>query len=223
MNSSKHSKQSPAKQSPDNRDRVDPIQKWDGDSTLRRYFVAVLPTAAVQEQVNTLKQELGETYDCKPVWNSPPHVTLLPPFERSPDHVSRLHHWLESVVATMPKFELQFDGLGAFPPRVLFVDVVRSPELMKLQTELDIAFDEYEAPYESSHRPDSRRRHGDAFNPHMTLARCRPKRRKGKNPFHAIWPEICDRPFHASSPIETVILLEYLKGQWEICRDYPLS
>ncbi len=211
------------KRDSENQDGINPTDKWDSDPGLRRYFVAVIPTVAVQEQVNILKRELGETYDCKPVWNSPPHVTLLPPFERSPDHASRLHHWLELVVGTMARFELQLEGLGAFPPRVLFVDVVRSPELMTLKGELDIAFEEYEAPYESSHRPDRGRRQDRGFNPHMTLARCRPKRRQGKNPFHSIWPEICDRPFHATSPIETVILLEYLKGQWEICGDYPLA
>ena len=165
---------------------------------LRRYFVAVLPTETIQEQVNNLKRELGRDYDCKPVWNSPPHVTLLPPFERSPDHISRLDHWLSLVAGTMSKFELTFKGLGAFPPRVLFVDVVQSSTLMTLQTELDLAFEEYEAPYEYSHRPDSRKNHR-SFNPHMTLARCQPKRRKGSNPFHTIWPEIRDRPFQASS------------------------
>ena len=109
------------------------------DVELRRYFVAVLPTEAVQDQVNTLKRELGRDYDCQPVWNSPPHVNLLAPFERPPDHISRLEHWLGQVAGTMPAFELTFEGLGAFPPRVLFVDVVRSPALMTLQTELDFS------------------------------------------------------------------------------------
>ncbi|MEM1426959.1 MAG: hypothetical protein AAGF75_10455, partial [Cyanobacteria bacterium P01_H01_bin.130] len=85
------------KRDSENQDGINPTDKWDRDPGFRRYFVAVIPTVAIQEQANALKQELGETYDCNPVWNSPPHVTLLPPFERSPDHVSRLHHWLDLV------------------------------------------------------------------------------------------------------------------------------
>ena len=194
---------------------------WDREPPLRRYFVAVLPTKTVQDRVDELKRDLGQTYDCKPVWNSPPHVTLLPPFERSPDHLPRLNHWIAQVSATMPAFELAFKGLGAFPPRILFVDLVRSPELMKLQGELELAFEEFEAPYEYSQRPD--RPHGDRpFKPHMTLARCRAKRRGGKNPFHIIWPAIRDRPFQGTSAINEVVLLEYLDQTWEIHQTHPL-
>lgn len=198
----------------------------DGDKEagvkLRRYFVAVLPTETIQGQTNDLKRELGRVYDCKPVWNSPPHVTLLPPFERSPQDLPRFEQWLRQATVTFPKFELAFEGLGAFPPRVLFVDVVRSPTLMQLQQTLKQAFETHEAPYESPDRPDPKD-HGRSYSPHMTLARCRPKRKRGKNPFHDIWPEICDRPFQATSPIDRVILLEYLNRQWEVCKEYPLA
>ncbi|MGD1936075.1 MAG: 2'-5' RNA ligase family protein [Cyanophyceae cyanobacterium] len=196
--------------------------QWDKQPDLRRYFVAAIPTEAVQDQTNELKQELGRDYDCQPVWNSPPHVTLLPPFERSPDHISRLEHWLPEVIATVPKFELQFKGLGAFPKHVLFVDVVRSPALMGLQNELDLAFEEYEAPYEYSQRPDKRRKYQD-FSPHMTLARCRAKPKGDKNPFDAIWAKLCDHPFEATSPIEKITLLEYINRQWKVYGEYPLS
>ncbi|MEM9770167.1 MAG: 2'-5' RNA ligase family protein [Cyanobacteria bacterium P01_D01_bin.73] len=196
--------------------------RWDEQPKLRRYFVAAIPTEAVQEQTNELKRELGRDYDCNPVWNSPPHVTVLPPFERSPDHISRLDHWLPEVIGTLPKFELEFKGLGAFPKHVLYVDVVQSPALMRLQSELDLAFEECEAPYEYSQRPDKRHNHS-GFTPHMTLARCRAKRKGDKNPFDSIWAEICDRSFDATSPIENITLLEYIDRQWKVYAEYPLS
>ena len=196
--------------------------QWDKQPELRRYFVAAIPTEAVQIQTNELKQELGREYDCQPVWNSPPHVTLLPPFERSPDHISRLEHWLPDVIGTLPKFTLQFKGLGAFPKHVLYVGVMRSPVLMRLQNELDLAFEECEAPYEYSQRPDKRNTY-PGFVPHMTLARCRAKRKGDKNPFDSIWAEIRDRPFEATSPIEKITLLEYINRQWKVYGEYPLA
>ena len=45
------------------------------------YFIAVLPSEEIHEEITVLKHEIAEKYESKHALRSPPHITLHMPFK----------------------------------------------------------------------------------------------------------------------------------------------
>jgi 2'-5' RNA ligase len=48
---------------------------------LARYFIALLPPQEMQDYANQVRQHFADHYASRKAFNSPPHITLEPPFE----------------------------------------------------------------------------------------------------------------------------------------------
>ncbi|MGF1493336.1 MAG: 2'-5' RNA ligase family protein [Microcoleaceae cyanobacterium] len=106
----------------------------------RLFFVALLPPMPLQERVTQIKQHFAEVYHSSHALKSPPHITLQPPFEWLASEITALQHCLEEFASEHTAIPVALSGFGSFSDRVIYIDVVRTPELLELQKQLSFAF-----------------------------------------------------------------------------------
>jgi RNA 2',3'-cyclic 3'-phosphodiesterase len=135
-----------------------------------RVFVAMeIPSSlqqAILKQAARLYQSLGQDLvRWIPVENI--HLTLKFLGDVPTNHLDFLKQSLTQVAASSPAFDLQLDGLGAFPnlkqPRVLWIGVQAGSQLQGIQQNIESGMNRLG--YEKEER---------SFSPHLTLGRVRP-------------------------------------------------
>lgn len=166
------------------------------------YFIALLPPPEIQEEVTAYKRLAAERFHAKRALNSPPHITLIPPFRLEASKRVPLLELLQEFNASLPSFSVELRDFSAFPPRVIYVDVVPNQELIRCQAQLESQC--------ATLGIASDRTYG--FHPHMTVAFKDLKR----SVFPAAWAffqeQSCQREFEARE----VTLLHWRQGKWRI-------
>lgn len=174
-----------------------------------RWFVAIVPPDAVGDRVTALKQECADRFGTRQALKSPPHITLIPPFERSPAAIEPVQQVLAAVARARSPFILSLDGFDAFVPRVLFLRPVANSALTALQAELaDRCQTDCQIPRET--RP---------FHAHMTVA----FRDWQPAQFHGAWAALGDRPFQADFMVDRLVLLRHRDGRWQADQAFPFG
>ncbi len=173
------------------------------------FFIALLPSQEVQDVANQIKDHFAETYNSKAAKKSPPHVTLQPPFEWQWDNVSQLSQALTTFAKNHIPIPMTLDGFSAFKPRVIFINVVKTPELLRLQKDLSDYLETYlNIVHEvAQHRP---------FHPHLTVA----FRDLKKSAFHSAWQEYQDQCLQFNFTVSHLTLLLHNGKQWDIYQEF---
>jgi 2'-5' RNA ligase len=175
-----------------------------------RYFVALLPPQSVQDYAAGIIRELTERYHTR-TSKSPPHITLQPPFLWSEDSV-RLETELRQFASRQPNMPIHLSGYGAFVPRVLYINVLPTPELMQLQAKLSRHL---EAELEIVD-PMSKQR---SFTPHLTVA----SRDLTRQTFKQSWAELQSCPLEFEFVVTHLTLLVSTGQRWQIQTEFPLE
>jgi 2'-5' RNA ligase len=130
-----------------------------------RTFIALELSTAVWQALAAIQGELRPHLP-QARWTRPDgtHLTLKFLGEAHPDQVERIKAELHRISLNYNPFDLGLNGVGAFPrpaaPRVLWVGIQLSPELKKLQIDVETAISPLGFPSEKRD-----------FRPHLTLAR----------------------------------------------------
>jgi 2'-5' RNA ligase len=177
------------------------------------FFVALLPPLAVQEAITAIKHDLWQRFGSKGALNAPPHITLQPPFQWPQERVGELEQVLAEFAAGRSPVPVQLSNFATFAPRVIYVDVVRAPELMALQPELMAHLEAACAIVDpvAKGRPQ--------FIPHVTVA----FKDLPPEAFHAAWAEYQDRRFAAEFVVPALTLLRHSGQRWQMFAEYPLD
>ena len=177
----------------------------------QRFFIALVPPPEIQASVNQIKHYFREQYGSRKALNSPPHITLQPPFEwSSSQDLEELVGGLKKFAAEKEIVAIALRNFGAFPPKVIYVDVIKTPGLMTLQQELSAFMKTH---YEFT---DHRYRN---FCPHMTVA----FRDLTKTAFHQAWPEFKQKTIEFDFMAQALTLLRHNGQNWQIHQSYPLN
>lgn len=104
--------------------------------SLRKYFLAIVPSEPVRQEITQLKLAIQEQFGCKYALKSPPHITLKMPFLFNERKEEQLGHRLKGFFAEEKGFSMEIDGVGSFRERVVFLRVRFPPELLALQRRL---------------------------------------------------------------------------------------
>jgi len=182
-----------------------------GDSSAALYFLAIIPPTPIYEQVHELKLIFSREYHSSHALNSPPHITIIPPFKISPHSVPALVHFLHENTAFFQAGEVSLDGFGCFfSPRVIYINPRISQQFTEARNQLLIRF------YESfpQQRQDTK-----PFHPHLTVAF------KDLAPamFSIAWPIVSRMDFSASFRLVDFVLLKYESGRWVVFQKFPLT
>ena len=157
-----------------------------------------------------IKQVFAHRYHSRAALKSPPHITLQPPFEWSPEDLGRLTRSLAEFAHAHAPVPITLSGFGAFVPRVIFVDVVKMSELLAIHAALLAHMENQFGIVDAAAKTRS-------FAPHMTVG----FRDLTKPNFRAAWAEFQHQPVHFEFVASHLTLLIHDGKRWNICQEMP--
>lgn len=178
----------------------------------KQYFLAIVPPSPVFEEALNLKHYFKEHYNTKASLNSPPHITLHMPFRWKEEKEHELEEKLRSFKAGVSAFTMQLRNFGSFPPRVIFIDVAPSPDLIALQNKL-MKFCKLELNIFNADYKDQ------PFHPHLTLA----FRDLKKSIYAEAWKEFSEKLYTAEFEVTSFAILKHNGRTWEVLTNIPLN
>lgn len=176
---------------------------------LTRFFVALLPPLSVQAYATTVIQTLNQRYRTRTAY-APPHITLQPPFLWLLNQQPVLEAQLASFAQLHSAIPIQLSGFGAFSPRVMYIHVRPSAELMAQQAALKTQLETQLNLRDPQPRP---------FVPHLTVA----SRHFTRQTFRQAWAEWQTETVEFEFVVHQLTLLIYQNQQWQIQTEFPLQ
>jgi 2'-5' RNA ligase len=144
--------------------------------------------------------------------NTSRKTTLQPPFEWHLDNVPLLEQNLLIFAQTQTSVPIILTGFGAFAPRVIYINVVKTPELMSLQGALMAHMEESLGIVDSTSKTRP-------FAPHMTVA----FQDLTKQNFRAAWPEFQHRELEFKFTVYQLTLLIHDGKRWNVSKKFAFS
>ena len=175
-----------------------------------RFFIALLPFQAIQDDANAIKQIFVDRYNSRAALQSPPHITLQPPFEWSLEALPTLHQSLSEFAAQSAPLPITLSGFGAFPPRVVYINVLKTSELLALQTALLAHMEQALGIVDAASKTRS-------FSPHITVG----FRDLTKENFKAAWAEFQPQPLALEFTATHLTLLQHDGQRWVVNHEFP--
>lgn len=175
----------------------------------RLLFVALVPPESIQNPVTKIKEHFANQYNSSRALNSVPHITLQPPFKWPTENLTLLQKSLQTFAQNCSDFPITLSGFAAFPPRVIYINVVKTPELLKIQQDL-IGFTETTLGIVN---PPSKIR---PFSPHVTVA----FRDLTKQNFRVAWLEFRERSLDLEFTASQLTLLIHNGKLWDIYNEF---
>jgi 2'-5' RNA ligase len=176
------------------------------------YFIALIPPAPVFDDALNLKLFFQEKYNSKAALNSPPHITLHMPFRWKKEKTEELTLKLSAFVKALDPIKVCLDNFSAFPPRVIFINVVRSEMLDALQRNIQ-RFCKKELNLFNANYGE------EPYHPHLTLA----FRDLRKNAFKEAWDEFKLKEYKAEFMADKLSLLKHDGKKWHLYKDFNLE
>jgi len=179
---------------------------------MSRFFLALLPPQDIQDYANQVKQYFADRYASSGALKSPPHITLQPPFEWADANLSLLEASLKEFASGQQPVAITLRGFSAFVPRVIYINVVISQEILTLQADL-MAYTESNlgiVDKVSKTRP---------FAPHITVA----FRDLTKQNFKAAWPEFEKRQLDFEFTADKLTLLLHDGRRWNVKSEFAFA
>ncbi|MHC5939203.1 2'-5' RNA ligase family protein [Nostoc sp.] len=176
---------------------------------MSRFFIALLAPQDIQDYANEIKRYFADRYASSGALKSPPHITLQPPFEWADANLPQLEASLKEFATGQQPLAITLRGFDAFAPRVIYINVAISQELLTLQADL-MAYTESNlgiVDQVSKTRP---------FAPHLTVA----FRDLTKQNFKAAWPEFEKRQLHFEFTTNKLTLLLHDGKRWNIKSEF---
>lgn len=175
-----------------------------------RFLIALIPPQEIQDYAERVIQELADRFQTRTA-KAPPHVTLQPPFFWGMEQVSQLEDRLRQFAATRSPVPVTVSGFGAFAPRVLYLNVLKTPELLALQSALMLDLEHIEI-----YDPKGKQ---SGFSPHLTVA----SRNMNKSIFKAAWAELQGRSIQFEFVGDRLILLIHRGQRWQVRSEFELG
>ena len=172
------------------------------------YFIALIPPEPLRRQIIELKLKFAENYKTTHALKSPPHITLIPPFNFRSTEEKRIIEFLEIFAQTICPFNVAIIGFGAFKPKVIYLDFNKNELLKSLQMRLSEQFKDVS---------ELDLNKGKLFTPHLTLA----FRDLSPQMFYRAWEKYKLETFKASFMVTSLFLLKHNGKCWDIAHELP--
>ena len=172
------------------------------------YFIAILVEGEAGETITGFKQDAAQHFGAVRALNSPPHLTLIPPFSWPAAQLEALSKSLSGFMALHSAPAIRLLNFNCFPPRVIYVDVEANPELDSFQHALETHLEQA-----LSIRTD--REYG--FHPHVTIA----FKDLREAVFPEAWAHFSTQIFAHTFQAPGIALLQHTGQCWEVKREFP--
>lgn len=172
------------------------------------YFIAILVEGEAGETITGFKMYAAQHFGASRALNSPPHLTLIPPFTWPVTQLEALSESLSGFMAGRPMPVVRLLNFNCFPPRVIYVDVEPNPELTNFQHALETHLEK-----QLGMRTD--RQYG--FHPHVTIA----FKDLREALFPKAWAHFSTQIFVHTFQSPGITLLQHTGQCWEVKREFP--
>ena len=172
-------------------------------------FIALVPPLEIQQKANQIKHHIAKVYNSSASLKSPPHITLQPPFNWDKERIIELKTVLADFVQQQSSLPVVLSGFAAFKPRVIYIDVHQTPELLLLQQELKLKL---KSSLDITDKPSKQH----SFTPHMTVV----FKDLTKTNFYQAWDEFKGASFEDEFTASALTLLQHNGKKWEIDTEF---
>jgi len=171
-----------------------------------------MPPEPLRKQVFELKLKFSENFQTSHALKSPPHITLIPPFNFRNTEEKSIIEFLKIFAQTACAFNVTIQGFGAFKPRVIYLDFTENESLKSFQMRVS---EQFNSTFGLAYKK------GKLFTPHMTLA----FRDLSPQMFHRAWEKYQLETFNASFKVKSLFLLKHNGKRWDIVKEllFPKS
>jgi 2'-5' RNA ligase len=181
-----------------------------GKMTVKKYFLALVIPEPFFEKIESVKQTLFLEQGLKGALRSPAHITLHRPFEWKEEKENTLIEKLNTFKFS-GELQIELNNFSFFEPRVIYVDVLPSKELILLHNSLkNFAKTELKLFNEVT---DLR-----GFHPHVTVASRDLKRPK----FYELVPDFKTKKLNGVFNCNSFCLLK-LEKKWEVLHTFDFT
>ena len=101
-------------------------------NTKQRFFIGITPPKEICTHVFNIKRWFYEEYKSEAALKSPTHIKLVSPFECDEQDIIHLEEALLKFVQTQKSVLITTDNFGAFPPKVIFINIIKTVGLLNL-------------------------------------------------------------------------------------------
>lgn len=174
------------------------------------YFIALVLPKEGARQVTAIKEYFRDHFGSKAAMRSPPHITLHMPFSWPDKRLEQLKGFLKTFAQNQDSISITLQNFQAFPPRVIYIDVLHHPQLLRLQESL-LAKAKSELKLFNANYKDR------PFVPHVTVA----FRDLKKASFHMAWESFTQQEFHYQFLAKNISLLRHDGKAWQEVNYFP--
>jgi 2'-5' RNA ligase len=170
-----------------------------------KYFIGIIPPSPIYEEALDWKKFFQSQFNSRAALRSPPHITLHMPFEWKS---AKEHHLVESLSSFSDQFkpfQIELQGFGSFPPRVIYIQVVENLFLLHFQNQL-VQHCKTELNLFNANRKEQ------PYHPHLTVA----FRDLKKSFFPEAWNLVKDELLNHSFNCQGFALLRHNGKNWEV-------
>lgn len=176
------------------------------------FFISIIPPEPLHSFAKRQKEYFKDKYNSKAALRSPPHITLHMPFRIKGNKIDFLLESLKELAEQHVRFDLSCNGFGAFEPRVIYLNISRPDELLKLQKGVGQVMKQKMNHFNANYKDQ-------VFNPHLTVAF-----RDLKKPlFYKAWEEFKNKEYSSSFSTDSFTLLKHDGLKWEVFESFELK
>lgn len=173
------------------------------------FFLAIVPPASTARKLDKLRHEVWHRFNSQHGLNSPPHITLIPPFKMAPAAADELCEALQKLVLKFKPFGITGTGVNHFDQKTIYAAVDSNESLLALQQSLQSLLVRLNL---RTDRPDRK------YTPHLTLAFKDLNKVKFKPAFQFLKAQNISLEFEASQ----IVLLQHSGKRWLMARKFSL-
>jgi 2'-5' RNA ligase len=178
-------------------------------SETRLYFIAIVVPEPIATEIRAFQTYAREQFNSGRALHSPPHITLIAPFQLDRSRITAVEDVLKETASCMAAFSLALGGFGRFGNKVIFIEVGRSESLEVLPASLGEALHTAGLPMKQEDRP---------YHPHVTIA----FKDLSREDFPAAWDDFRKKAYRAAFKVEAITLLEHREGYWRVEKEFSL-
>lgn len=174
------------------------------------YFIALLPPASLQEEIQRIKLEFREKYQSAHSLNAPPHITLLSPFRT--EQIEEIEVMLRNFVNTVKPIQITLNGFNHFGEGVIYMEVLQNSQLAKIQGQLEKLARVHRELFHYGYRQR-------IYQPHISLA----FKDLTKENFEKAWREFKNQTFQADFEANQLVLFYHQDKKWHIKEQFDFG
>jgi 2'-5' RNA ligase len=167
------------------------------------YFIAILPDNIIRDEVMEFKFVARDRFNSSKALNSPPHITIVPPFKCSYKEQKEILKSLKQILKSTKKIYITLNGFNRFDKRVIYIDVEKNKNLYDLKNKVMVSIVKI-VPQIANDL--------ERFKPHMTIA----FRDLKKEVFPDAWNYFSKIDYYRIFKADNLTLLRHDGTKWQI-------